>query len=141
MVNKRITPEDDFKRLAERINSNQVKLIGRAIVDKSDFEKAFDEYMDDVELTKSTRLKMLNRSFDFFVDKKAEIGVVIRRRRMTERQDDIIEERIKKRDFVFPGTSGEQVVFARKDSFVFKGKKRIVFRDAKGRFVSVTDEG
>jgi len=57
---KRVTPEDDFRRLAERLNNEFPQ-----ITDRETFDQAFDVYMQDVDLDEEAESIMKDKAFKY----------------------------------------------------------------------------
>lgn len=137
MVTKRITPEDDVNRLAERLwERSRGKMQTR-----TDFDTVFDTYLtqDGQDLTPRQKRTLRQQVFDSIRRKHKNVKD---RRVKNEERERVFEAAAVKpspKEFDTLGTSGGRRVYARRTILRFKdGTQRVVYRDRKGRFVKVT---
>jgi len=127
MVEKRVTPEDDYYRLAERVMNNY----GDKISDASSFNHYLLNY-----------IKLLPKNHDLRkednVEKVQEFAV---QQHFVEEIEKIPVEKIKerkvKKDFDVVGFRRGRTTFAREEFVKIKNKRVVRYRDERGMFVSV----
>ena len=122
VTKKRFTPEEDFKRLAERIWSNK----RGKIIDEKSFNKEFDNYLEESPKARSDKLlrsKVFSELQNHHTSVKYGRKSLVKTRRAT-----IIR-------YEFTGFVKGKEVKARESRFKIKGKTVLRLRDAKGRFV------
>lgn len=154
---KRVTVEDDIRRLSENIHTR----FGRNIRDRHTANRAFDLFMSDVPLTQSQEISLKKEVTARLLFRSARGKDILRDRqvtakRVTSRPDEFIKlgarnvdlsgvdtfkgkkiKRAKRILFTSLGRQKGKIVYARKVE-IKKGKKIIVkFRDSRGRFVKV----
>lgn len=121
---KRFTPEEDVDRLSERVwnwaHGN--------IADKEDFDAVFDDYMGEMNHKQETKLR--SEVWEKLSGKR-------RLRQKPKRRHKVRKtEKRPTHKFKSVGKVKRKVVYARRDYVFIKGKKRTIFRDKQGRFVS-----
>lgn len=135
-VKKRVTPEDDYRRLAERV-WRRGKQDGLVIKTKADFLSVYQSYMRNAPNRNDESL----RDNVFGEVQKRHPGVSSSVKTSKERVEVFYEAGAKPSaaEFNVLGKSGGRTVYARRTvvKFVKRGVVRVVFRDKKGRFVSV----
>lgn len=123
---KRITTEDDIRRLSERINT----FSEGAITDKTSYDRIYNDFMGDDLSAKQN--KMLRN--DVFKSLRERFPNRISEQRL--RRETPTKE-APKRDFSQVGRVKGKVVFGRIAKFRIKGKPVTRFRDKKGHFISI----
>lgn len=144
MVQKRVTPEEDYKRLAQNVLGQFPK-----IRSDSDYYKAFNSYITNVD-DQATFHKMRNKSYRHFEKILKKKGIKIEKTDAKERQlqtnkllttgilsRQTTAEVRKEISYRYLGYVGKKVVYARRDTIKIKGKKVDRYRDKLGRFVSL----
>jgi len=140
---KRPSPTDkDFERMA-----NNIFLGNKWMEGQEDYELAFNRYVEDENLPKQVREKLLEGSYKYFRRNMIAKGVKVPTFRKKARVEAIKEQRKEDKDaFRFSGIQKtkdpdvpERVVFARKIFVTFKatGKRQARFIGANGRYVAV----
>jgi len=134
MAKKRVTPEDDFTRLAEKIWT-----MGRSnITNRTDFNSVYDSFMSDVGHSD----KMKDKVFEKIQQKHKTVKDVRGRnkarsqvfKQFGEQPVRSKKQGIKFNTLALQGKHGK-VVWARKTRVKIRGKERVVLRDSKGQFV------
>jgi len=139
MARKRLTKEDDVRRLAERITNEYPD-----IETKEDFDRAFDLYMDGVALNYrqdkilrektfiESSLILSNLSDDVVISSKDAKGKKPRRD-----EQGVVRLNIPNAEaFRYVGFVKARLVFCRKIKFIIKGNEVTRYIDRRGRFVS-----
>lgn len=133
---KRKSPTKDKYRLAENFKMHASKT---GIVTKEEFDKAYDAYMTDEYKTEFTEK---HRSFVWeayqrtaahkaaVADRAAHPAKKKRMRRAAKKKMRAEHE------FEYPAIVAGRDTFAWKSEYSYKGKKRTVYRDDKGRFAT-----
>ena len=130
-----MTPEDDYERLAERLY-NQYPYADNP----DEFEKAFDDYMEDAKLNARTYDKLKQKSLSYFIDKKTELGGSFERRRPKQKLSDRYPD--DKFSFVgyirreVKGRTLKTVVLAKRSRVKSGTGYRFALKDRFGRFVA-----
>jgi len=114
---KRVTPEEDIDRLAERL-----RRFSREKIDEENFDEIFDDYMEALTPEQDTLLRRKVRQ-------------KLRLERIPKRK--VRKARKPRQQFPQVGKVKKKIVFARQTQHKLKGKTVTVFRDRKGRFVKV----
>ena len=137
-VKKRVTPDEDYDRLAERV-WRRADQKGIKIHNQADFISVFETYMKDSNVKGNTTLrdnvfKKIQARHDVsssLFTSKERVEVFVK-----------VAEKPGPKEFTYAGTRKGARVFARRTTYrkVLRDgtvKNPIVFRDKKGRFVSV----
>jgi len=153
MAKKRVTPEADFERFAERLWSEY----GDDIFDIDSYNSAFDKYMgedikkgEDSDLRKTAFEKMREKHKSILNEHKGGISAEDYEKgekldRRTLRDAEKFEDKRLKEQYIYvriyfnQKTNIEKVVYARKEELKYTNKqgtevKRIVYRDRLGHF-------
>lgn len=119
---------DDADRIAETIFQLDYK---GQIKNADDFNKFFDEYLGNngVELRQSNQFR--DMTFESFVENHPER--ITEPEDFKERKKPVVKEQKIKREFNILGKVGKQIVFLRKDFIEVNGKKRVQYKDRRGR--------
>ena len=127
---KRVTPEDDYDRLAERIWRR-----GRGkIKNKADFISVYETYMNDSNVKGNAGIR--ESVFDRVQAKhKVSSSIVTKKERVDAFRE--VARKPGSAEFEFLGLSRGRRVYARRTVLVRGGRQRVTYRDKKGRFVSV----
>lgn len=156
---KRVTPEQEFDRLAERIYNEH----GENIVDRDTFDVFFNRYMGSEDITRKRDVVLREKTFDYYA--KNHSGVSTERiheeaggknlavdmaktaktivtdkkqyRKLGAGKVDLkgydTKPKFKKKLDVTARVKGK-IVYATQDTVIIKGHKITVYRDRKGRF-------
>ena len=138
---KRITPEDDFKRLAERLFSR----FGNQITDRETFDFFYEKFLEKADPNnKIFDKKFKDKVFDEFVKRKPLPKPPKKPpKKIVPRRVPTIKPKVPPREFPLTGkiidieTKRRKIVFARKTFVTVREKRQIRFRDKLGRFVSI----
>lgn len=152
MPRKRVTPPDEFDRLAENIYNDR----GHTIFDRKSYDIAFDKFFGAEKLTPAQNTVMRDEAWGFLKDRmvftRAGGRNLDRDRQKTHRivynkdqQEQYIRHGAQRSDlrgvdtkqasFLYLGLSGRRKVFAQKTYVVVKNRKVVRYRDRRGRFV------
>lgn len=129
---RRVTPEDDYVRLAERLWNYSAG----SIKDEDTFDRAYDSYMGEFAgKNKELKKKVFKKLTESHTDVLRTRGT--KKRELTRREQ--VELKQKKYNYDYPAYSKFRVVYARKTSVTIRGKKRVVYRDRNGRYARVKE--
>lgn len=126
-----MTPPQDYDRLVENLYRNY----GKVIKDQETFNKAYNEYLSGLSPDHPLRQSGAKKTISALYRQKYPFRITEKEYRAGIRQR---EKRIRREgEFIFTGLISDKVVVARADAYRYKEKTRTVYRDRKGRFVSL----